>query len=460
MNVKEYMAIAKKTDNLEPVTPTEPNYKVAPILGLAGEIGELLTELKKRVREPERINRVSKERLEEELGDIIWYAVTIARRAGIDFRRGVLLGNLRRLRDNPDIYRPLLKIEDKPEIPLRRAIKKHGVGSVDTFGSYQGHAVKSAKFTIKRKALIANLAKIWMVSDRLLKDINLVKAVFEEWEKSVVVETLGDVMWYLAGFAAFFDLDLDKIAKDNKNKTLSMFMPEDDQKPTPLYDKDDLLLEQFPREFDVIFAPAPWNKEVAIMSINGIRIGNPLKDNAYKPKKDKKKTKKGKSKDDPRMEIDGYRFHDSIHFAFVAILGWSPVMRGLMKRKRKKNEDVDDADDGARAQIVEEMIVKLAHSYAVGVHKKKLLDNEKRVSFDLLKQIKILASGLEVTGGREGSNPVEYWEWGKAILEGFRVYNDLRTHRKGRLHIDLDQRSIDFVELKDGEEDHFPSWSY
>ncbi len=82
MNVQKYVAITEKTDQLEPKTPTDPNYKVMPILGLAGEIGSLLAELKKRVREPTRIKRVSKQRLKEELGDILWYAVTVARRAG------------------------------------------------------------------------------------------------------------------------------------------------------------------------------------------------------------------------------------------------------------------------------------------------------------------------------------------------------------------------------------------
>lgn len=127
-----------------------------------------------------------------------------------------------------------------------------------------------------------------------------------------------------------------------------------------------------------------------------------------------------------------------------------------MKRKRKTKGDVDDAEDGARAQIVEEMIVKLAHSYAVGIDEKNLLDDEKHVSFDLLKQIKILADRLEVTGSRKGTKSLKYWEWEKAILAGFHVYNELRHRLKGRLHVDMTERTIELFDLKEGEENFFP----
>ena len=224
-----------------------------------------------------------------------------------------------------------------------------------------------------------------------------------------------------------------------------------------LGDMEDRLWPEWGRTGKPISAPqvARQLKPFGI-SPNGIRIGDPLKDNAYKLEKRKKKKGKHKTEDDPRREIDGYRFHDSVHFAFVAILGWSPVMRGLMKRKRKSSKDVDDADDGARAQVVEEMIVKLAHSYAVGIDKRKLLDDEEIVTFDLLKRIKILADGLEVTGARKGAKSVEYWEWAEAILAGFHVYNKLRRKGKGRLRVNLTERRIDFFELKEDEENIFP----
>jgi hypothetical protein len=51
------------------------------------------------------------------------------------------------------------------------------------------------------------------------------------------------------------------------------------------------------------------------MYFGGKPLGDDLTDNAYVD--------------------DGYRFHDVIHLALIAHLGWSPVVRGLMRRKRK-----------------------------------------------------------------------------------------------------------------------------
>ena len=135
MKVSDYLVINEKTDDLKPQEPTHPNYKIAPILGLAGEIGELLTELKKMVREPERADRASRKRIKEELGDILWYSATIARRAGIDFQRDVLFANLKRVAEDPGLYMPLVDDDDAPGKELQDAIKKDGERTVTMFKS-------------------------------------------------------------------------------------------------------------------------------------------------------------------------------------------------------------------------------------------------------------------------------------------------------------------------------------
>jgi hypothetical protein len=118
-----------------------------------------------------------------------------------------------------------------------------------------------------------------------------------------------------------------------------------------------------------------------------------------------------------------------------------------MKRKRKTNKAIDDAEDGARAQIVEEMIVKLAHSYAISVDRTKLLTDQKHIDMDLLKQIAQLAEGLEVSGSHGRKQPCKLWEWEKAILLGFDLFNTLRQHRTGRVRVDLKQRTVSFSAL-------------
>jgi NTP pyrophosphatase (non-canonical NTP hydrolase) len=435
MLIREYLKITEKTDQLEPRTPTHPNFKLMPILGLAGEIGSLLTELKKEVREPQRRADLGTKRLEEELGDIIWYATTIARRARLEFERDVLFANLVRIQNDRTKYLPFAESANDSIDSLRDVVATDGERSVETFDAYQKSAAKSATLGRDDAALIPYLARIWRNSGELLELVDATKFDFSDADRQEIAEALGDVMWYAAGFATLYGLSLSAIAMSNAEKAQSMFMPEAERTPSPLYDGRYRPLEQFPRKFNVDFVS--MDDETAVMLISGVRIGDPLKDNAYQ-----------REAGFDGM-IDGYRFHDCVHLAFVSVLGWSPVVRNLMKRKRKSDKRVDDAEDGARAQIVEEMIVKLTHSYAVGVDPIQLLKGRRHVSMDLLKQIELIAEGLEVRANK-------LWEWEKAILDGYQIFADLRCHRGGRIAVDLRKRSVAFTALRECEGERFP----
>lgn len=442
MKVQDYIAITEKTDQLEPKLPTHPDFKLMPILGLAGEIGSFLAELKKRVREPQRVRDVGTKRLEEELGDIIWYAVTIARRARLDFKRDILFANLERVSTKPSLYLPLFDEDTTPGTKLSKAIASGGLQTVDTFKSYQENVAISAVFERDPATLLPHMAKIWKNSGDLLDCVDASTSDFSAGEKNQIARTLGDVMWYAAGLATLYRLDLDSVTRSNVEKAESIFTPLEERKPTPLFDERFPTLEQFPRRFDVNFVST--DEDTAVMLINGVRLGDPLKDNAYQLDVG------------PKGVIDGYRFHDCIHLALVAVLGWSPVVRSLMKRKRKSDKKVDDAEDGARAQIVEEMIVKLTHSYAVSVDRNNLLRGRQRVSVDLLKQIEILAEGLEVAGSHDKIKACKLWEWERAILLGYEIFDQLRRHKRGRIRVDLETRSVTFFELGPDEGERFP----
>lgn len=54
-----------------------------PLLGLAGEVGSLLTEYKKFLRDGSKY-RPFQDQLAEEIGDVLWYLATIARKSGLD----------------------------------------------------------------------------------------------------------------------------------------------------------------------------------------------------------------------------------------------------------------------------------------------------------------------------------------------------------------------------------------
>lgn len=59
-----------------------------------------------------------------------------------------------------------------------------------------------------------------------------------------------------------------------------------------------------------------------------------------------------------------YRFHDVFHLAYAAVLGWSPVLRALLKCKRKSHPWLDENQDGARAILIEEGISTFVFNHA------------------------------------------------------------------------------------------------
>ena len=63
---------------------------------------------------------------------------------------------------------------------------------------------------------------------------------------------------------------------------------------------------------------------------NGVNTGDRLTDNALEP--------------------DDYRFHDVFHYAYAAVLTWSPVTRSLLRLKRKSKPKLDEVEDGALAR--------------------------------------------------------------------------------------------------------------
>ena len=79
MDLKTYQARANRTDR-NPAT--DEKGMMIPLLGLAGEAGELLTEYKKFLRDGES-HVLFKERFAEELGDLLWYLTNVATKFGL-----------------------------------------------------------------------------------------------------------------------------------------------------------------------------------------------------------------------------------------------------------------------------------------------------------------------------------------------------------------------------------------
>lgn len=203
-------------------------------------------------------------------------------------------------------------------------------------------------------------------------------------------------------------------ANHNSEKTRSRWP--DERRYAPFFDDGFPLEEQLPRRLQVDFLErARGTHRAVILRCNDINFGDRLTDNITDP--------------------DGYRFHDIFHFAYAVHLGWSPVVRALMRTKRKSNSEIDEAQDGARAGIIEEAVSAIVFSRAKQLRFYEGLDH---VDLDLLKTIKEFVAGFEV-------ETVPLWQWETAIIDGYRVFRALCAGPGGRVTLDLGARQLTYA---------------
>lgn len=208
---------------------------------------------------------------------------------------------------------------------------------------------------------------------------------------------------------------LDAVLEHNIAKSESYFGPAD-ERPAPCYDASFAAHERLPRTLNIQVLELTRGKDrrEVILRANGLNIGDRLTDNA--------------------VTDDGYRFHDAFHFAYVAVLGWSPVTRALLKCKRKSDSVCDEVQDGARAAIMEEAITHAMWNYARG---NSLLENVTRIDHNILTLIQRMVRGLEVQDSA-------LHEWQKAFFVGFEAFRKLQTNHGGWLKLDAENRSLTY----------------
>lgn len=233
-------------------------------------------------------------------------------------------------------------------------------------------------------------------------------------------EELGDVLWYISAIASENEIELEEIAHLNLNKVQDRFYPESN---TSLlnYDEGYPEGERLPEEFEIEFIPYCEGERNLVKIIDvksGEQIGDPLTDNNY--------------------DDDGYRFHDIFHFGYLANLGWSPVLRKLLNKKRRSNHKIKENEDGARAQIIEELISLLIYNES---KQHQLLKYSKNMDTGLLKLVQRLVKDLEV-------NNCTGKQWENTILNSYGVFNDLIENNGGRVIVSKKNRKLIYVGKK------------
>ncbi|GAX36582.1 nucleoside triphosphate pyrophosphohydrolase family protein [Nodularia sp. NIES-3585] len=94
MNFSEYQTQALNTDQIPAVEGSE---LIIPLLGLVGEVGSLMTEYKKHLRDGDA-HKLFKEGIAEELGDMLWYISNLASKFNLNLEE-IAEDNLRKCHD-------------------------------------------------------------------------------------------------------------------------------------------------------------------------------------------------------------------------------------------------------------------------------------------------------------------------------------------------------------------------
>lgn len=289
------------------------------------------------------------------------------------------------------------------------------------FDSYQEEAQRTDRVPTRKEAddpasLIVPMLGLAGETGQLLSEYkkHLRDGEAHRLFKERVSEELGDLLWYIANVASKFDLSLSDVAAANLAKVKQRWV-NDGAEPLS-FDAELPYDEQLPRRFvvELVDVAGETGQRVRVL-IDGRPFGAELTDNAYDP--------------------DGYRFHDVFHFAYAAVLGWSPITRSLLNRKRKSRPLLDEVEDGGRAGVIEEGVAALVFDYA---RRHRMLDGVATLDFQLLRTIKDMTSHLEVRQRTTG-------EWEQAILQGFQAWRAVLAARGGRLAVDLDMRRITFL---------------
>lgn len=378
LTIQRYSKEALATDRRQDITSL--NF---PLLGLFGEVGTLLSAVKKKHRDSIAFKAYA-EAVNEELGDALWYLNLVSYKGGIPLAEIVTnLGNAE---------------EDW----------MHATNADLTFEALQPSVIEfkttpTAEFERTLTRLAATVGKLM----HLQEEQELIN------DKQRLGPCLVSVLDALVNAATEAGVTLEAAAVKNLKKTNDRW-PVQRQYP-PFFDADAPKEEQLPRALEIeIFEREVGGKLYVFQRCNGLNIGDRLTDNA--------------------MAADDYRFHDVFHYAYVAVLGWSPVTRSLFKLKRKSVPKIDEAQDGARATLIEEGIATYIFGQAIDLN---LFADHKPgdLPFDLLKQVRQFVAGYEA----EECPP---WLWEDAILQGYAVFRYLKEHRRGTVIIDAENRKI------------------
>ncbi len=435
MLIERYAKSVAETDQFSHTDGAERQLKADPreivIFGLASELGSVISAIKKHWLQEGGVlsSPLAKAELEEEIGDAMWYAFALAKIEGLDSSLDILRQNIQHLENE-------VSDEARRGGRIREVLSDHEVKTFldeakvfkskrqRTFLDYQVLAFRTAR-TEEHTLLQVCAAVLTQLSAQLMRGLlpELETELNTELNDRPIDVVLGEIAWHLSAIASLYAIDMNKVASENIDKANAR---RDDGVATPLHDTLAPLEQQLPRLFQVEFRSV--GAQTVEIYLNDDQVGDPLRD---------------------QYSIqDGYRFHDVIHLANAAVLGWSPVLRDLLKIKRTHCAETKQNEDGGRSAVVEELVIKHVHWEAaqrakhlhpnLSPYDRPLFPEGEEIPFSLLKTVRGLTIGHEVYANK-------FWEWELAIREGYRVFQLLKKHNGGVVKVDLEGRRLEFT---------------
>lgn len=386
LSLRDYFRKASETDRFANES-AEFHYKEL-CFGFFGEVGGLLSALKKGKRD--QLTQPQAEVVSEELGDALWYLVNLASLSGVTIEELGRAG-LSFLRKH---------FAEQPKDALSRI----------TFRAFDGltslHHARLARDSGQLLRLLARMTGN-MVSNTL-RDLEALDVKQHE-------ALLGELLGLLALVSAIYKLNFGVVAEKNLEKIADRW-PGSRPRHQPLTTSGESH-EQLPHRIEVTFVQRKVGSRILVVQqIKGLNIGDPLTDNSHRP--------------------DGYRFHDVFHLSYAVHLGWSPVIRALLKLKRKSDSKIDENEDGARAIIIEEGIATWIFNHSKR-HKHYAEVEEGRLDYALLKQVRGMVGGFQVAD-------IPLWQWERSILEGFKVFRQLLENKGGIVVANMNLHTLSY----------------
>lgn len=159
MDLNEYQQRANETDQQPAghVGGDDPRSMLVPLLGLSSEVGELLGEYKKRIRDGESY-KLFTDRVKEELGDLLWYLSNVATKFGLTLE-DVAIDNLQKTGNR---WRPTPSFERTPHLfdelfPIGERLPRvmdvsiyedaHKIARMDINGKVVGNPITDNRYT-------------------------------------------------------------------------------------------------------------------------------------------------------------------------------------------------------------------------------------------------------------------------------------------------------------------------